>query len=84
MHESILHSCRNIRALFRPVLILRYAQHFVNKRVCLWLLQEEQFRLKQELAELAISLNMEAQKGRVQRVTHKEYVLACERAYSFE
>ena len=26
--------------------------------------QEEQFRLKQELAELAIALNMEAQKGR--------------------
>ena len=26
--------------------------------------QEEQFRLKQELSELAISLNMEAQKGR--------------------
>ena len=32
-----------------------------------WLpwLQEEQLRLKQELAELAISMNMEAQKARV-------------------
>ncbi len=29
-------------------------------------IQEEQFKLKQELAELAISLNMEAQKGRQQ------------------
>ena len=34
--------------------------------------EEEQFKLKQELADLAISLNMEAQKGRVQRVQHKE------------
>ena len=34
--------------------------------------EEEQFKLKAELAELAISLNMEAQKGRVQRVQHKE------------
>ena len=31
---------------------------------CMSLFQEEQFRLKQELSELAISLNMEAQKGR--------------------
>lgn len=30
-------------------------------------LQEEQFRLKQELADLAIKLNMEAQKGRKQK-----------------
>ncbi|XP_064621413.1 trichohyalin-like isoform X1 [Lineus longissimus] len=30
--------------------------------------EEEQFRLKQELAELAIALNMEAQKGRQTRV----------------
>ena len=31
---------------------------------CMSMFQEEQFRLKQELSELAISLNMEAQKGR--------------------
>lgn len=30
-------------------------------------LQEEQFRLKQELADLSIKLNMEAQKGRKQK-----------------
>ena len=37
-------------------------------------LQEEQLKLKQELAELAISMNMEAQKGRTQDVTYKGYV----------
>ena len=36
------------------------------KRVVYVCGQEEQFRLKQELAELAISINMEAQKGHQQ------------------
>lgn len=34
--------------------------------------QEEQHKLKKELAELAITLNMEAQKGRVQRFENEK------------
>ncbi|XP_050408547.1 trichohyalin isoform X2 [Patella vulgata] len=45
--------------------MLRLNQEFENK---LKLKEEEQFRLKQEAADLALSLNMEAQKGRVKKL----------------
>lgn len=43
------------------------------KLIIISLLQEEQFRLKQELADLSIKLNMEAQKGRKQKFDTERY-----------
>ena len=39
------------------------------------LVQEEQFKLKQELAGLAIELNMEAQKGHTQEDTYQRQII---------
>ena len=39
-----------------------------------YFLQEENFKLQQELADLALTLNMEAQKGRKDEVVVEAYV----------
>ncbi|XP_076454230.1 uncharacterized protein LOC143289165 [Babylonia areolata] len=51
----------------KRVEVMRMSQDFETKMRAK---EEEQHRLKSELAELAISLNMVAQKGRVQEVDH--------------
>ena len=45
------------------------------------IIQEEQFRLKQELAELAIALNLEAQKGRQTDIDYQRSIYTILRKY---
>ena len=46
----------------------------LNLRHLYVILQEEQYKLKQELADLAIKLNMETQKGRKQKFDMDRWV----------